>query len=269
MRAQKAQHRQKQMRQNLLGHNLLNMSLYNAAQQQQQMQQRAAALALHQSHQAAYPGYLDHPHGAYAGVEYMPMPQQGYELDEHGAMLMDPRERPAYGYTHPGHEAQYGPGGYGQDQPDEVYHLPNNGYDAPAYDVGRGIEYYGGAVGPEGYGDGYSTMDPAGYDMGYDIQDPYRLPPLISPTSHMAHSSNMSTSALPGGSGSLHAQLEDEEPRVGPRMRDWDMQQQTPSGHVVFNDGLFDGELGMGMSLGKDDGLGDFNEAMQQASEMW
>jgi hypothetical protein len=72
----------------------------------------------------------------------------------------------------------------------------------------------------------------------------------------------MPSPALPG---SLHARVEDDVAGGDdPTVRDWGMaEQQTPSGHVVFNENLFDG------ALTKDEGLGDFDQAVEQANEMW
>lgn len=107
--------------------------------------------------------------------------------------------------------------------------------------------------GPGAQGPGY------GLQGSYDTQDSYRFPPLQSPSLPMGLPATGVPTSEQGGS--LQARVEDE-----PAGQDWDMPSQTtqvPSGHVLFNDGLFDGELG------KDDGITDFDEAMQQASEMW
>lgn len=56
IRAQRAQQRAKQMRQNLLGSNLLSMSMYNAAQHNQQ-----AAHHAHHAHQTTRSSISSHP----------------------------------------------------------------------------------------------------------------------------------------------------------------------------------------------------------------
>jgi len=58
-----------------------------------------------------------------------------------------------------------------------------------------------------------------------------------------------------------------------PELAEWERDgQQTPSGHVLFNERLFDGALGsasLPTILGdRDDGLAGFDEAMAQASEI-
>jgi hypothetical protein len=252
------------MRQNLLGHNLLNMSLYNAAQQRQQQQQRASEMSAQQQQaQAGYYGHA-HTHPVY-GVDNMPSHyphQTEYELD--------PYAHPGYpGHPgHPGHAGYGGPAfGYGPEYAEDMY-LPPIGYDEPAYEV-RMDPYYGqghphpyGHYGPDHPMDrGYPVEEaylpgPGGDGGEYDMQESYRLPPLL----HQA--SSIPTSAVPGG---LHARVEDEDERgEDPRVRDWRMAEQTtPSGHVAFDERLFDG------ALSKEDGLGDFDDAMRQANEMW
>ena len=76
---QKAQARQKQMRANLLGHNLLTVSMYNAAQQQAEAQQREAANAAAGYDMRAAEVYDYHQH--FADVrEYAPYRAHDYSV---------------------------------------------------------------------------------------------------------------------------------------------------------------------------------------------
>jgi hypothetical protein len=255
------------MRANLLGHNLLNMSLYNAAQQQAEQQRRAEAQAQAQAHAAALAQGAYYPPGGHGyGMEYMPV---GYDMD--GRPIMDPCAPAEYGMHHHGHphHHQAPPPGYIPEYADEMYHLPPVGYyDERGYDAAG---YYTHSQGMYG-----------GYDPQLDMD--YTLPPLLhqadaTPAVEAGDPLTLAPNSAgifpePSQAGGLHASVVDEDERgEDPRMRGWESrvtvpaEQQTPSGHVMFNEHLFDGALGA--VGGKEDGLGDFDDAMRQANEMW
>ena len=222
------------MRQSLLGSNLLNMSIYNA-----QASHARTSVVPH------------HPGAQYAMAEsYIPV---GYELD--GRPIMPP------GY--PMQDGMY-PGPTGAEG--EMYRLPpiehgilDMGYGEMGWQ-GEGVDYYGVEHGQEyephpSDGEYYHAhaQGPSGY--AYNDAPPeneYRLPPLLE-------------GAREGGQERL------EEEGLDPRMREWARDgQQTPSGHVLFNERLFDGALGSaGLQLERrDDGLVGFDEAIAQANEV-
>ena len=238
IRAQRAQARAKQMRQNLLGSNLLNMSMYNAQNQYQR--------------QGVVP---HHPGAHYAMAEsYVPM---GYDLD--GVPVL------AQGY--PGQEGLY-PRADG-----EMYRLPpindammQAGYDAMGWH-GNGMENWN-----EGDGPGQYQPHPTQHEYhsrgpgeGYDISGTlpgieYRLPPLLD----MPRDDGLAEHTVDMVSG----RREDEG--VDPRTRNWARDGlQTPSGHVLFNERLFDGAL-EGADLQqdrRDEGLAGYNEAIALENE--
>lgn len=168
---------------------------------------------------------------------------------------------------------------------EEMYHQgPGPGSDDPyrlppidqnilppigGYEMGwqgdSGLDYWPGPGGPsqQVYGD-VNEFD----HQGYGATDPseFRLPPLLEGSREGA-SLEMS---VQGG------YPEDDEVGIDPRMRDWGKEGlQTPSGHVMFNERLFDGALGSaGLSgLGQDDarrdeGLAGFDEAMRDVHDV-
>lgn len=239
MRAQRAQARAKQMRQNLFGSNLLNMSMYNAQQ-------------------AGRSNVMPHHPGAqYAMNEsYIPM---GYDLE--GRPVMPAGFAPQEGMYPPGPAVE-----------GEMYRLPpidngmmNVGYDGMGWHDGA-VEYWD-AVDGQGHqyethparGEYYHTQAPA----GYDFTDPppgagYRLPPLLEGSREGGHTINMGTDRR-------------DDEGVDPRMTEWSLDgQQTPSGHVLFNERLFEGALGSaGLQQDRrDEGLVGFDEAIAQVNEV-
>ena len=244
IRAQRAQARAKQMRQNLLGSNLLNMSLYNAAAQGRGI--------------PSHPGALHHLGYDMAQDTYMPV---GYDLDG----------RPV-AYNQQGMYAGQMDGG-------DMYRLPPidgvQGYDA-AWAGQAGSDYWAaGAQGAQGYVEGYyhpvAAAGPSDFTQGvaHPAQGPHGEYPLASMGPGNASGSGSGTGM---GMGVNASALVDKQ--VDPRLNDWARDgQQTPSGHVLFNERLFDGALGSAgiPSLGdsaRDDGLAGFEEAMAQASDM-
>jgi hypothetical protein len=268
------------MRQNLLGANLLDMSMYNAQAQQQRIAQHHAPAHGYQhgaTHAHTHPGMQY----AMAEAAYLPM---GYDMDGRPVM--------SGGYM-------TGPESYTHDvYSDDVYRLPPiMGYDNPAaagWDTDEsGSEHWqaSGSTGEE-----YIQMDPNGVfaaggtsefgEFGAGME--YRLPPLLDP-GHLGMDINMDGTAgpsslrpgeNPGGQFAVARGPIDTATNVGAggpggfdakgmdsRMREWVGEaQQTPSGHVMFNERLFDGALGTA-GLG-DEGLGAFDEAVQQTNDM-
>ncbi|ORY26599.1 hypothetical protein BCR39DRAFT_254421 [Naematelia encephala] len=236
IRAQRAQARAKQMRQNLLGSNLLNMSMYNAAQQQQQAQQRQHANAMHPH---------SHPGMQYAMAEnYMPV---GYDLDG----------RPVMPHQYPGE--MYPPGAMAG--PEEgMYHLPP--LEGPGYNLGWQGEqaldpYWNSAPVQDGY---IHPEAGSSHPDEYYTNSEYALPPLMEQGPREGVVAGPSINMASGAGG-------EDADGVDPRMRDWTGEvNQTPSGHVMFSERLFDGLGSAG--LGRDDGLAAFDEAMKDAQEV-
>lgn len=308
IRAQRAQARAKQMRQNLLGHNLLQVSMYNAQQQQHQQQQRQV-------------GAASQPAGMGNGLaeSYMPV---AYDYD--GRPIMD-HHQGGHGYPPPPPPAGGDP--YGQSMyggADEGYRLPPIlGYDAPPHAGGAGglapppgpawgheqpqLDAWG-TGGAGAYGEPQPPPD-AGYyhhtGDGQMLPNDFSLPPLGNGSSYPP---GPSFGDDPLGGPSAHGQAGgialpefDTSPQVptarpaeliaGQYARDVGLQgsesraseggrsnaqswpheaPETPSGHMVFQDRLFDGALGSAM-LGErrdDDGLGAFDEAVQQVHDV-
>jgi len=236
IRAQRAQARAKQMRQSLLGSNLLNMSMYNAHAQ-------AQAQANGQGHR---PNVMPHHPGAqYAMAEsYIPM---GYDLDG----------QPIVQSGYPVQEGMYP----GQAVDGDMYRLPpidpgvmNMGYGEMGWN-GEGVEYWDGMGQAQGYDPHEEYYDPAPAGYTYSDQAPgddFRLPPLLE-----------------GSRVGMEMDRRKDE-GVDPRMREWARDgQQTPSGHVLFNERLFDGALGSaGIHQEKrDEGLSGFDEAIAQVND--
>lgn len=289
------------MRQNLLGSNLLNMSLYNAAQQGRSV--------------PSHPGAQHHLQ--YAVADPYVAPPMGYELDPHASHAAHTVHGMPYSEHQPG---MYPASGIEMDAND-MYRLPpidgmnmpyESGWTVPGPGVVAGsngeIDYWtsagpGGEAHPHAYPGGAAHEYPAG-DLGYQDSyyppmqgmgdyDPntsmihqYQLPPLIDPTGQVAAAAvaaAASGAASNGGHGIEAAHSHAGQPQQGPstradesidtRMHEWSADgQQTPSGHVLFNERLFDDPLGSSalpsFMDGKDDGLAGFEEAMAQAGEI-
>lgn len=296
IRAQRAQARAKQMRQNLLGPNLLNISMYNAAAQAAAAAQRAGLQPPPGGmvSMANHPGAAHHHHLQYAMAEsYLPM---GYDGDG----------RPI-SYEHPMYQQGMALGGV--DESGEMYRLPpidqhglagNGGvYDHPhgphgghaphGWTDGQGVmvgEYWDeNAVGGEGMmydqsqmmgegyyppilpGDEYANHDYAN-NLPLESMAEYHLPPLLD-----HHQDPPGPSAQQGHSLD-HLRFDDQSKDLpDPRMREWARDaQQTPSGHVIFNERLFDGALGSAtlpaLEGRRDEGLSGFDEAIAQANDI-
>nr|XP_031862520.1 uncharacterized protein CI109_002017 [Kwoniella shandongensis]KAA5529592.1 hypothetical protein CI109_002017 [Kwoniella shandongensis] len=171
---------------------------------------------------------------------------------------------------------------------DDYYGHPGGGYDLDG-GVGGGV--------------GELAMDMGGFGSGME----YRLPPLLETGSRELDASGSSNhGGSISGSGDYHrpgdliageysrelglgnqADGNSHQGEDDARLQEWVRDgQQTPSGHVQFNERLFDGALGsagfgMGMSIegigalpldrrdGEgDDGLGMFGEAIEQAGQV-
>ncbi|ORX41040.1 hypothetical protein BD324DRAFT_612990 [Kockovaella imperatae] len=257
IRAQRAQARAKAMRQNLLGSNILSMSMYNAAAQAN--------------------GRMNHPgaqhHLQYAMAEqYLPI---GYDM------------QPIYDQSI--YPAQMDAG--------EMYRLP------PIDNVGAIYE------GNWTQGTDYWNAETMGHLQEYPVPHPglpgqqpiantdYYAPPPLQPGSHHEYALQPGQHPPQGEPGPLprdlshglpaeyqlppldrqahHGQIEFEKHR-DVMFPDWARDgQQTPSGHVVFNERLFDGALGsatlpaIGVDTGpRDEGLAGFDEAIAQANDV-
>jgi hypothetical protein len=252
------------MRQNLLGSSLLNMSMYNAHAQQQRSGQ-------HQSHLHGH-GH-SHPGMQYAMAEsYVPI---GYDLN--GRPVMDGGYPAQAGYA----QEMYG---------DDMYRLPPiMGYEGQpmGWEGDAGAEYYQTRV--AGMAEDYlhaEGADMAGFAMEggvgeLDLGLDYHLPSLLDPEQldvglavggAGAGPSGPRPADIIAGQYARDGALPDDDKGEDPRMRNWVPEaQQTPSGHVIFNERLFDGALGsagLGIGEGHDEGLGAFDEAVQQAHDM-
>ncbi|WVO17430.1 hypothetical protein L204_105122 [Cryptococcus depauperatus] len=274
IRAQRAQARAKQMRQNLLGTNLLNMSLYNAANARlasttanDYHAQQAAAAGM--SGPAGVHGHT-HPGMQYAMDSYL---QMGYGLDGR------PVQVGGYGGEAYGQNAQpAAPVPTGHEA--EMYRLPpidgmlnvGNGYEwqPPSMEYWEQNNAAPDMAPPaNGYPGGEEAYYAHSYDMdGVPVQAmEYRLPPLMeaSRERHSVHEQ------APGDiiASAFH---EENQNKGSHNMRQWTHQgQQTPSGHVMFNERLFDGALGsatMPERTGGEDGLGIFDQAIENAGEV-
>lgn len=328
------------MRSSLLGHNLLNISLYNAAQQQAQQQQRAeaaaAALAEERAHALAHAHARTH--GYYGGAEpygadahYLhrshPVPEQGYEAGHHrepslphGAYEPYAHSDP-YGYSHGYAQQHYPPtsssyqvhdhapadtGPYAHAYPEEMYRLPPLlGYNDPEHRDGPGpgsssvfpaMPHRHGVEHP--FDGVHSTRHPQphggnGDIAAYNFDRQYRLPPLLNQShletnslfpEHTAATREQNDTGItppdagvsertPGSTYSV-AKVRGSASDTLPSM--WAGEQhahnpaaQTPSGHVQFDAQLFDGALRLPGVKADEDGLGDFDDAVRQANEMW
>lgn len=245
------------MRSNLLGQNLLNISLFNAAQQQAQEQQRAAAIAAAhaQANYAAQYGPYGHalPYASdYQSSNYDTYHSQGYEGYQQG---YEPyASQPTY--ANDNYRVTQGGALNGEQPVMDYYHSQGQ----PETDA----TYYPGYAAQGGYENHVSekyTLPPilsqqeGNHNLSY--QPPQRLDYETDPRLHVT--------THPGLFATVEDDLHAQTAPSNPHDNDGDMNLQTPSGHVRFDESLFDGALGMN---GKDDGLGDFEQAMQQANEM-
>lgn len=326
IRAQRAQARAKQMRQNLIGSNLLSVSMYNAAQQRAAA---AAAAAGGNNNVNHYGGYNIPPGGDIAGVGVGGMPS--HPGAQHYQYTMGGEPYLPVGYDIDGQAVSYDPTG-GMYDPNsmnggmdsgEMYRLPPIGdlsqghpgaygdWQAPGGDYwGHDPNTYGGHGGDTmGMGDAAGEMGyyghPGGME-GYDVNGGYQLPPLIDPSNshglqaHQAHLEHQDhqphhvdyrqeyahgegyESNEPGPSGAGPSRNSVDHPWADAHGTSGEGQ-QTPSGHVMFNERLFDGALGSaglgglgdagpsGLGLGgggRDDGMSGFEEAMAQVNEI-
>ncbi|OXG40906.1 specific transcriptional repressor [Cryptococcus neoformans Bt15] len=280
IRAQRAQARAKQMRQNLLGSNLLSMSLYNAANARLASSAAATTAAendyrYHSSNDAMGAtigqGHT-HPGMQYAldsyiqlgyGLDNRPLQVAGYAGEMYGAPVPL-----ASTSTVSGHES-------------DIYRLPPiNGM----IGVGNGYEWHAPSI---GYWD-QTNIDPeaAQPQGGYPIEGEYctthyDLEGRVPAQTEYRFSSLMETSredygSLPeGGPGNIIAGAyvthEEQENKELPSMRQRAGEgRQTPSGHVIFNERLFDGALGSAGLPDKAEGpdaLAMFDQAMEQAGK--
>ncbi|WVQ63308.1 uncharacterized protein L199_001460 [Kwoniella botswanensis] len=165
-----------------------------------------------------------------------------------------------------------GNGEYWDQQP-----LPGLSYDTQAVGPSIGEEYYNASYGDQGLpgGDPSGMMEPNGLE--------YRLPPLMDIPRDGPSSSERPgdliasqyarghTSSHHSGSSSGDKAREERTTKEGQPQQS----QQTPSGHVLFNERLFDGALGTaGLpdkrndGCGLDDDLGMFDQAMEQAGDL-
>jgi hypothetical protein len=260
IRAQRSQARAKQMRQNLLGTNLLNISLYNAQHGHTHTSRGLATVPTHPGQQ-----YIQH-HMDNNG--YLPIGMNGMYGNE-GMYRLPPLD------------------GYGG-QPMPIGYEGWEGH--PPAQMGMGQYGYGGWEGsgmvqPE-YGMGNEMLHPQIQDAYYPLPahepfDPYaqnvgvaeyQLPPILEPshgeTASMGMGQSHTDSMEPPRQGTTSNTF--EMPKVPP-IESWvtNEGQQTPSGHVGFNERLFDGALGSAglQDLGREEGLSAFDEAVAQASD--
>ncbi|WVQ85956.1 hypothetical protein IAT38_008124 [Cryptococcus sp. DSM 104549] len=286
IRAQRAQARAKQMRQNLLGSNLLNMSLYNAANSRLASNPNGYPSHPGAAHAAAAAaaGHGQHPGMGYQ-MDYMPM---GYDLEGRpiamGGAGGGGYAQDVYGVApapqHPGQETDM----YRLPPIDGMMGMPQAGYEWQQ----PGMEYWeqpAGGVAPEmmpqqaGYGvpaeEYYAPsyeMEPGMHEAGME----YRLPPLMETSRDGGVPGGSSGDRAPGdiiaGDYAANSAGGNIGERGIPGMRDWAVEgQQTPSGHVMFNERLFDGALGSAGLQGRgeaEDALGMFDQAMEHAGEV-
>lgn len=282
--------------------------MYNA--QQQQQRQLAAQQAQSQMHAHAHAQQHSHPGMQYAMQEsYMPMgydydgrpimgPSAGH-AQAHGH---------SYGPAgHIGHDG-YGQGVYSGEEsyrlPPIIGYADQGvmdgsggpgGASAWGYEAGHPgqLDHWGGQH-PDPRDDGYyhpsdGQMMPGEYALPQISAMDYQQPSFAEGGNAIAGPSHSGTGiALPEFASSPHLPsarpaeliagqyardvgLRAEDRPADPRMRDWQREApETPSGHVVFQDRLFDGALGSAM-MGErrdDDGLGAFDEAVQQVHDV-
>lgn len=251
------------MRQNLLGSNLLNMSLYNAANQNRMLThpgaQHYSQYAMQDQYMAPVQGHdIDGNPLSYSDGQAM---YPGGGLDA-GAMYRLPSidgsglvygDHPHVAHSNAAHQGwgdpnalgmagEFGANDYWCGAGPSDYHYPHEHADLNQ-------DYYAGT----GAAGEYNQMHPS----------QYQLAPMVDPSARMSHDAQ----PLDVAEGQQNRQPD-------PRLNDWARDgQQTPSGHVMFNERLFDGALGSAsipslLGDGRDDGLAGFNEAMAQASEI-
>ncbi|KIR79624.1 specific transcriptional repressor [Cryptococcus gattii EJB2] len=281
IRAQRAQARTKQMRQDLLGSNLLNISLYNAANAR--LASSTTATAATENDYRYHPGIdsvgtaVGHGH-THPGMQYAMGSniQLGYGLDGR-PVKVGGYSGEMYGTT----ALLAGPSSASDHESDMYQFPPMNGM----MDVRNRYEWHAPSMqywdqvnmGPEevqpqgGYpveGEYYATH----YDLegGVPEQMEYRFSSLME-TSGEGNGSlpKRAPGDIIAGAYVAYKEQEDRNPSS---IRQWAGEgQQTPSGHVMFNEKLFDGVMGSAGLFDKAEGpdvLAMFDGAMEHAGEI-
>ena len=245
------------MRQNLLGSNILSMSMYNAAAQA--------------NSRMNHPGAQHHLQYAMA-ESYLPM---GYDMQS----IYDQGAYPAPMDT------------------GDIYHLPPIDNVGAVYDGNwtQGADYWNpDAVQGAEYPVPHPNLQPPQPIASSDYYAPpplhgvphdYGMPPVAPvqplpqeaaapPPKDVSQGLASEYQIPPVDPQAPHHHAEPEK-RRDPALHEWAREgQQTPSGHVIFNERLFDGALGsatlpaLGDSGPRDEGLAGFDEAITQAIEM-
>ena len=228
------------MRQNLLGSNILSMSMYNAAAQAN-------------GRVAAHPGTQHHLQYAMA-ESYLPV---GYDMQmyDQNVYPMSGNEMYRLPPMEPVREVYEGEWTQGPDywSADNLQRPDHSGPLLGSQQQMAQSDYYAPQlqVAPQDYTQ-QASANPDVQRVGQGLPGEYYLDPV-------AHQ---------------HQHIESEK-RQDSRLHEWARDgQQTPSGHVVFNERLFDGALGsailppLGESGPRDEELAGFDEAVAQASEM-
>ena len=250
LRAQRAQARAKAMRQNLLGSSLLGGMMY---QQHYQPDHRMPVQSMPQHPGAQY-------HVAHHPAEYaMPV---GYDIDGRPVI----RSYHSSGYDHPvqqPHDAMYrlppiqdAVGGNMWDSPDMAHYPPPRMEHWPEDPYGQHAQSQ------------WTPEDEGAHQSGYfegaeqypNYEQQYRFPPMLEGSNGL-----MPASAVPSVDMLGNEVNDDPWREAGPSHAP-----EAPSGHVFFNERLFDGALGSAPMAGRrdeDEGLGAFNEAVAQANE--
>jgi len=290
------------MRQNLLGSNLLNMSLYNAAQQGRSVPSHPGAqhhlqYTMKDQYMPPPMGYELDPHAPHGmhGAHSMPYSEHqpsmysapGLEMDANDMYRLPPIDGMDVGYDQSwtgGPAAGAAAGGSGEV---DYWTGAGPGADTLPYNGGAAHEYSAGALGyQESY---YPPMQGMGdYDPNASMIHQYQLPPLIDPTGTVTAAAGAAAAGASGAGASGGQGVQQTPPQAMPpqqaqaprvdesidaAMHEWSAEgQQTPSGHVMFNERLFDGALGSSglpsFMDGRDDGLAGFEEALAQAGEI-
>jgi hypothetical protein len=270
LRAQRAQNRAKAMRQNLLGSSLLGGMMYQQSYQHggyptdhrvpvQSMPQHPGAqyhVAHHPSEYAMPVGYdvdgrpvmRSYHSGGYdagGGYDAQPQPSQSHEAmhPHEGMYRLPPIQDAVGGGMWESHDmAQY--------PPPRMEHWPEDPYGQHAH------------AQPQ-----WTPEEEGGQQAGYfegaehypDYEQQYRFPPMLE------GSNTMPSSAIPSVDMPLQDASTEAWKEAGPSHAP-----DAPSGHVFFNERLFDGALGSAPMAGRsheDEGLGAFHEAVAQANE--
>jgi hypothetical protein len=270
LRAQRAQNRAKAMRQNLLGSSLLGGMMYQQSYQHggyptdhrvpvQAMPQHPGAqyhVAHHPSEYAMPVGYdvdgrpvmRSYHSGGYdtgGGYDAQPQPSQSHEAmhPHEGMYRLPPIQDAVGGGMWESHDmAQY--------PPPRMEHWPEDPYGQHAH------------AQPQ-----WTPEEEGGQQAGYfegaehypDYEQQYRFPPMLE------GSNTMPPSAIPSVDMPLQDASTEAWKEAGPSHAP-----EAPSGHVFFNERLFDGALGSAPMAGRsheDEGLGAFHEAVAQANE--